>query len=530
MKNIFLAMLLIMSGLHITAQNEDWHHEDPKKDKIIGVSTEEAYKFLKKKKRTSTKVVVAIIDSGVDVEHEDLKDNIWVNEDEIPGNGIDDDNNGYVDDVHGWNFLGGEDGKNVENENLEVTRLLRKGQKYFEGKDVSNLSASDKAEYEKYKKIKADFEKQLVDIQENKEGVENLGKNLEAATRILQNALNKEDFTKEEVMALKPANQLEQQAQAFMNFLYGNNLSAKDIEGMAEYYHDRSAYHLNPEFDPREIIGDDPSNPVDTLYGNNDVIGGDPTHGTHVAGIVGAVRTNDKGVKGIADNVSLMVIRTVPNGDERDKDVANAIRYAVNNGAQIINMSFGKPYSPMESIVDDAIAYASANRVLMVHGSGNDAENNDEVDNFPNEDFGKGENPHWINVGANDAKKDASLPATFSNYGKISVDIFAPGVDVSSTLPKSTYGENDGTSMASPVVAGVTALVMSYFPELTPEEVREAVRSALTTPPVTLRSAKGTTLAGALGSSDGTLTDTSARLVAELRTASRTSSGVSSGK
>jgi subtilisin family serine protease len=176
-----------------------------------------------------------------------------------------------------------------------------------------------------------------------------------------------------------------------------------------------------------------------------------------------------------------MALRTVPSGDERDKDVANAIYYAVDNGASVINMSFGKSYSPDRQIVEKAIRYAEKKDVLIVHAAGNDAENKDVIMNYPTRQFIRGnrETSNMVEVAASSRNLDDQLPAKFTNYGKSTVDLFAPGVAVYSTMPENQYKASSGTSMASPVVAGVAALLRSYFPELTAKDTREVLMQSV---------------------------------------------------
>lgn len=178
-----------------------------------------------------------------------------------------------------------------------------------------------------------------------------------------------------------------------------------------------------------------------------------------------------------------MVIRAVPDGDERDKDVANAIIYAVDNGARIINMSFGKGHSPNKEAVDKAIQYAESKDVLLIHAAGNASLDIDETDQFPMKYYGNDKKQaagNWITVGASDRESGKGLVAEFSNYGNKNVDVFAPGVAVYSTVPEGDYKENSGTSMAAPVVAGVAALVLNYFPALSATELREIILKSAT--------------------------------------------------
>ncbi len=485
-----LSLLVFFAMGQLIAQEAapaNWFNLDLKKDGVPGMSTEKAYQELLKGKTGET-VVVAVLDSGVDYDHEDLKDIMWVNEGEIPGNGIDDDKNGYIDDIHGWNFLGGKDGENVSHENLEVTRLYVKYKEKYEGKDVSKLNRKEKAEYETYK----EYEKVIAEKQEEvASNVMIYGRTYEAF-KALGDAIGKnyDEITEEDVANFKSDDaMLTQVATAVKGILaqgesYGTIM--KELKEISEYFSNQVEYHYNPEFDARHIVGDDPSNINQRNYGNNDVEGPDAGHGTHVAGIIAAIRDNNLGMSGVADNVRIMSVRTVPDGDERDKDVANAIRYAVDNGASVINMSFGKGASPYKEAVDDAVRYAAKHDVLLVHGSGNDNKEVFPDSNFPNDKYKKkglfrpkyAEN--WIEVGATSWKNDETITAEFSNYSSTYVDVFAPGVEIYSTKPGDNYENEQGTSMASPMVAGVAALLRSYFPDLTAEQTKDIIMQSVT--------------------------------------------------
>jgi subtilisin family serine protease len=482
--SIFLTGFLILATLPLSAQmgvtadkvpsiaETFWHHADPATENFTGVSTDEAYDLLKGKK--SRTVVVAIIDSGVDVEHEDLKDNVWVNEDEIPNNGQDDDNNGFVDDVHGWNFLGNDEGENIVMESLEMARIVGKGRDRFQGKSESDFSGAEKAEFLLYQQALKAVEAERAEYEEYFEQLKQIKQSMTIVDQILAHALGQEDYSVEDVENLETKDARVSQARQFYLLLAEQGADKEVIDEQYDDIYNRLEYQLNPDFDPRtEILGDDLGSLDYGQYGNNDVIGGKEncSHGTHVAGIVGAVRGNSLGVDGIATDVKLMVLRAVPDGDEQDKDIANSIRYAVDNGAHIINMSFGKDFSPWQHLVHDAMRYAEQKGVLLIHASGNDAQNNDLVENYPNNKTLQLDN--WLDIGANAREEGSGMVASFSNYGKKSVDIFAPGVDIYSTLPDNTYGKRSGTSMASPVAAGVAALVWAYYPELTASEVKD---------------------------------------------------------
>jgi len=453
----------------------NWFNLDPGQNKIQGVSTEKAYEYLKD--RPSQTIVVAVIDSGIDIEHEDLKDKIWTNEKEVPGNGIDDDKNGYVDDVHGWNFIGGKDGKPVEHDTQELTRLYATLKEKYEGQQAARLKKKEKNDYALYQQVKAQFEKELQETQAQYTQFQQLNSAYQMASNIIKKHLDRDTFNLQDVERITAGDQRVNQARMLILSMAENKLTADVFKEGEDYFFSKLKYHLNPNFNPRDIVGDNPNNLKEKGYGNNDVAGPDPEHGTHVAGIIAANRTNNIGIKGIADNVKIMVIRAVPDGDERDKDIANAIYYAVDNGARIINMSFGKEYSPNKAAVDDAVKYAADKNVLLVHAAGNSAKNIDNAANYPTKKVSKKkEVKNWIEVGAS-AYTDsvAKLVGSFSNYGKKSVDVFAPGVDVYSTVPNQKYQANSGTSMAAPATTGVSALLLSYYPNLTAEQVHDII-------------------------------------------------------
>lgn len=493
MNKLFLFFFTLVCCGVISAQApENWYHLDPE-DGYNGVSVDKTYETLLKNRASQT-VVVAIIDSGMDIEHEDLADNMWVNPGEIPDNGIDDDKNGYIDDIHGWNFIGGKDGSHVGGDNLEVTRLYAKYRgKYGKVMNPEKLNKKDRAEYEKFVMYKEEVESARERATKRITRMDSIANELTLAINELQAAVGSDTITVADLdgvevgesqrlaMAMRIAPQfMGDQPVAFDNL---REMLDEAIAGDKAYWNSQLEYHYNPDLNTREIVGDNYNDPTESDYGNNDVEGPDALHGTHVGGIVGAVRDNGIGVQGIADNVKLMSIRTVPDGDERDKDVANAIRYAVDNGASIINMSFGKGYSWNKDIVDDAVKYATKNDVLLVHAAGNSAQDNDTTGNFPNDKYdkrggwwifkGPAKSKVWIEVGALSHKKGEDLSATFSNYGAENVDIFAPGVQIYNTVPDNNYRNLQGTSMASPVVAGVAAVLRSYFPTLTAEQTKE---------------------------------------------------------
>jgi len=486
MNSRFWLLLLVFATSSSFAQKKDiaiplnWFLLDPQQDSVQGLSVEKTYATLLKD-QPSREVIVAVVDSGVDIDHEDLKDVIWVNTKEIPNNGIDDDKNGYVDDVNGWNFLGGKNG-NVGDDTDDLTQeLVRLGKKFASVKD-GKVPKKQKAEYEQYLKVKDKFEKLKQKNTEQYKMYAGLYNNMAQSIDTLKTLLKTDNLTRELVEKFETTDPSLLFAKGFLLHIYRNagdgadlDEYLKDVKEGVNYFKAIVDYGYNENYDSRKIIGDNYADPYEKNYGNNQVKGTDPSHGTHVSGIIGANRTNNLGIKGIADHVKIMAVRVVPNsGDERDKDVANGIIYAVNNGAQIINMSFGKKFSPEKEAVDKAIKYAEQKGVLLVHASGNDGDNIDVVKNFPTRFYLNGkEAKNWVEVGASSWGEAENFVADFSNYGKKTVSFFAPGVQIYSTTPGNTYKNMDGTSMATPTVAGVAALLMSYFPELSAMEVKD---------------------------------------------------------
>lgn len=453
----------------VKAVKQDWHNLDFKQDKIYGTSANRVYSELIKGKAAKKKIVVAVIDSGVDWEHEDLSEHMWINSKEVPDNGLDDDNNGYVDDIHGWNFLAKDDGSDIEFENLEATRVLREGKKLKrEGKDLEPWMTDDfmQRATEIYNSNVADFKdmEQLSDV-------------YVVMDSIISEETKNPDWTFDEALALPhDQNPMESIHKAIKRMkLFG--IKKEDLKEISEIAVKFEKYYLNYDFvaiDEREV--------TETTYGNNHYEGPDAVHGTHVAGLIAADRNNGIGARGVASNVvEIMSIRAVPDGDERDLDVSNAIRYAVDNGANIINMSFGKGLSPLEELVNEALLYASDNNVLVIHAAGNDNENNDLVGNYPNPDIGNGKQAAtYLTIGASAISRKKDVVANFSNYGNQEVDIFSPGHDVYSTVPDNEYKLLSGTSMAAPVASGVAALVWAYHPNLSALELKQVLLDSAT--------------------------------------------------
>ncbi|WP_426090636.1 S8 family peptidase [Flavobacterium sp. DSR3-2] len=436
-----------------------WSHLDIVTDTIPGMSVDKAYAELLKGKK-GVPVIVGIVDSGVDIEHEDLKSVLWTNTKEIAGNGIDDDKNGYIDDIHGWNFLG-----NSTKENLEYERIIK------------DKTLVDDATYQAAKALN---DKKVADAAAGKTRSQQMLETIAAGDAVLVKHFGKPVYTIEEVNAIVSQEPSTQKSKAAMQQMLSYGLPISELKIAVQKQLEEQVALINGDHlktDYRKVVGDNPNDITDTKYGNNNVMGPDKNeilHGTHVAGIVAQTRNNVLGGDGIANNVQILTVRAVPDGDEYDKDIALGIRYAVDNGAKVINGSFGKSFSPHKKWVYDAIKYAEKKDVLIVHAAGNDAKDIDFAENFPNDSEDKVTEfaDNLITIGALNFEYGNKVVARFSNIGKINVDVFAPGVKIYATTPNNTYKYLQGTSMASPNVAGVAALIRSYYPKLSAQQVK----------------------------------------------------------
>lgn len=445
------------------SEAKQWGHLDLLRDTVPGMSVNRAYEELIKKKKGQS-VIVAVIDSGIDLAHEDIKDVLWVNPGE-KADGIDNDGNGFVDDIHGYNFLG-----ESFHEQLEFTRILR-------------LKIGDE---ELQKKAKAELDSKLPEAKAALPQLQQIEQFVSMAHQNIQKKLGKEYYSLADLETYKPETPQEEQLVGILKQVLGMGedipSALADLKEGITYYESQLSYNLNVDFDGRKPIGDNPYDFSDSKYGNGDpnIRDAEESHGTHVAGIIAANRTNKKGVKGVAQSVKIMSIRAVPDGDEYDKDIANAIRYAVDNGAKVINASFGKKFSPNAAWVNESLKYAASKDVLFVHAAGNDGLDLDDLQNsnFPNDHLGKNAPElvdNYLTVGALSPVYGSEMIASFSNYGKSNVDVFAPGDEIYSTMPGNDYDFQGGTSMAAPAVAGIAGLIRSYYPELTAPQVKKII-------------------------------------------------------
>ena len=470
------------------AQEKAWSSKDLKSDTIPGMSVEKTYREILPGKAGTT-TIVAVIDNGIDIEHEDLKNVIWKNPKEIPGNGKDDDNNGYVDDIHGWNFLG-----DIDTEQLELARIIDRNDAQFKGKTLAQIPTDQKALFQTYQKAKQEHDAKSAEASQGLQRYTQIKQQVTTSHNAVKAQLGKEDYTAADLGKITNPNeemqnhigllrQMFQYADTIPNFL-------ENIDGGIDFFTTQleGNYALGKNY--RSVLGDDPYNINDKDYGNNNVIGPEKSgarHGTHVAGIIAAQRNNGKGMDGVANNnIKIMALRAVPDGDEYDKDIALAIRYAVDNGAKVINTSFGKYYSQNPEWVYDAIKYAAKNDVLIVNAAGNEGLNLDDpsITVYPNDQLDNltEMSDTFVTVGALAPSYGGQMVANFSNYGKSNVDIFAPGVRIYSTTPENTYDFLQGTSMASPNTAGVAAMLRAYYPKFSASQIKSILmKSGLAT-------------------------------------------------
>jgi subtilisin family serine protease len=468
-----------------TTIRNDWHALDYATLKLNSLSLDKAYLLLKDKPADT--VIVAVIDSGIDTTHADLAPIFWRNTKEIPYNLIDDDNNGYVDDVIGWNFLGGPNKENLAVSIPDDYRTFHRFETKFKGKNEQDILPEDKYLFMEWKRAENKLLQKYNSIKENYALYEKQLNLVSSTNNFVKKAIRKEIFNNDDIKdfnyLLEDSTQIS--LEIWLNiFKELKNQNNEGVLKMVQNEYDEAYIFYNgltkPPFDHRgQILKDDGYNFNNKNYGNNNLQTHSGYHGTSVATIIGAIQNNGSGINGIAPKVKIMPIRAILGKDEYDKDVALAIRYAVDNGAKVINMSFGKYISPDKKYVDEAIAYASLKNVVIVHAAGNDAKNIDEDFNYPNNFAIDGSLfTNFINVGACTMNNNEELVAPFSNYGKTMVDVFAPGSDIEVGIANNGTQIGSGTSYASPMVAGIAALLMSYFPKLTAAEVVNIIKSS----------------------------------------------------
>jgi cell wall-associated protease len=456
-----------------------WQFLDIEKDTLAGTSLNRAYKEIIKQKKGKP-IIVAVIDNYMDIHHEDLKPAIWINKKEIPNNNIDDDHNGYVDDVNGWNFLGNKD-EDLLYANTESTRILKiLEKKYpnflnFNGNKIDSLL---------YIKTTNRYRKDKEEVDQLKVQMSNYLVKYRNGLKDLQKSFNKNKFTLSQFDSLYKIN-------INNNSLVESILFMREVYRLGKTYESLKKDSIKIEnqykttykegYYDRSLLGDNEFDLKYNKYGSNNMWKNIALnhHGTIVAGIIAANRANKIGVEGFGDQIKIMPIRTTPSGgSEHDKDVSLAIRYAVDNGAKIINMSFGKTSSAYPQLIKEAILFAEINDVLIVAAAGNNSSDNDIEPFYPIDyDINTGVEycNNFIKVAAITTDADQYFLASFTNYGKKTVDIFAPGYFLKTTYPENRYAYLDGTSMATPIVCGVAAVIRSYYPKLTASQVKQII-------------------------------------------------------
>ena len=490
-KSIFILLLLILGTATVYSQStnvstNNWQWKDLTIDAIHGISLANAQQVLNVLPAAPVPIIIAVIDGGIDTNHKDIKTILWLNEKEIPNNNIDDDQNGYIDDVHGWNFLGGKNGQNINKLPSEKARVYHAFKSLYENKniDTNSLTRTEKKQYQNWLAAanQIDF---TAEERANLQYVRMSRNVLTRVTTTLYKEILDSNFNVEKLEAYQPFGRIGLEAKIVylktVNVLgIDKAMGAKEIlADLNEYVESKEKMENEKEQVPApiraQIIKDNYFDFSDRYYGNSDIMGPSSKHGTHVAGLA----SNQ------SNHIRIMGIRAVPDGDEYDKDIALGIRYAVDNGAKIINMSFGKSFSPEQAWVDSAIRYAAAKDVLLIHSAGNEKYdlNNKAVYPNPYSDIFNDTANNLITVAASsDPIISGGLITDFSNYGNKIVDLMSPGDKIYSTTPNNSYGNLSGTSMAAPIVSHVAALIRYYFPKLTASEVKQILMKSCWTP------------------------------------------------
>lgn len=465
----------------ISSNFDSWHYKDINKDSIYGTSF---YKWKQENNNSKpkNKIIVAVLDTQIDLLHEALNGKLWKNEKEIPNNHIDDDKNGYIDDVNGWNYIGYKNGNYYRYDNFEYTKIIGNKKKFIEnnsfGKDTSYLNKIYKKVEQKQKKNEDYYKnwKKSLDFRVN---------NWKKVEDTIKHFFPNDDYTINRLDSLytiykindktfkQRRNDNDEDLGALIFYkivsLEVNHKTLSDLEEQNKQLDSIIKRNLNPILKSRTKL------PLGNNILNNNTFQLD--HSTLVAGTIGANDTNGK-IEGFHPNIKIMPLCISLSGDEYDEDIAKAIYYAVDNGAKIINMSIGKEFSMNQKLVTEALKYAELKDVLVVHPSGNDGMNIDEDSYYPNDfDYYTQQDlvSNFINVGSISERKGEKVVSDFSNYGKNQVDIFAPGEDVLVAQPNNQYGKDSGTSIAGPMVSGTAALIRLYYPKLTAQEIKTCI-------------------------------------------------------
>ncbi len=475
---IFLFCVTLTFGQSLqkdSTSQDNWSHADLESDSIPGISLDKAYQTLLKDKK-GTSIIAAVIDTDIDLDHEDLREQIWINTDEIHNNGIDDDKNGYIDDIHGWNFIRNTQGQGLPYCHYSETRIIRKYRSYFENKDSLSVPSDQRTLLHTYKQALTSHTQML-------HNAKAYIKKYKRFKNIRNNSLKEViSYLGDSIITLDKLEAIKTEDSTLLKHISNTR---KTIERNADeaYFdtriqkkHNLITISLNLDANPRTIIGDNPEDIEDTAYGSPvfDALTGNLDHATAMSGLIAATRNNDIGINGISNHIKIMPLCNTGKGDYTDKDMALAIRYATDNGAKVINISQGKKFSMQEEWFIEALRYAEINDVLVVISAGNDNVDIDKVVRFPrdNNDDNEDITNNTIFIGASSNTLDKNLKVSFSNYGKANVDAFAPGYKLQSLESDNTYRKASGTSHAAAITSGVAALVRSYYPNLSASQVK----------------------------------------------------------
>lgn len=475
---------------------ETWYCKDFEIDSLPGISLDKWYRQNKKKAKKT--IIVAVIDTQIDKNHQDLQDEIWLNTKEIANNNLDDDQNGYVDDIQGWNFTAKKDSYIVWG-NFEYVRLVREFQNKFENQTETTVSKDDLFYYKEYLRAKKKLEEESSYYKTRLKSLEYSINIFPIAKDSLRHYFPKEDYTYEQLDSLYKIHKIndktfrqrrennDRDLGAMIGFLMfrleSNEQTLTEVIESKIQTDSIVNKNLNINFDERKFIGDNP-NILEKGYGSKNITISKEghrsfqDHNTKVSGIIAAKRNNNLGIKGIAENVKIMPLTISFSGDEHDKDIAMAVYYAVDNGAKVINMSFIKEFSLRQQWVSEAFKYAEKHNVLLVHAAGNESFDIDKNPTYPSDNNFDGSAEicnNFINVGSISTRLNTTFVSDFSNYGKENVDLFAPGEEIYTTAAGNTYKFDSGTSLAAPMVSGTAALIWSYYPNLTATEVKQII-------------------------------------------------------
>lgn len=474
-------------GLTTMLDNEyiNWYHRTPN-DSMAGIAMDKAYEYVSNQK-PKKKIIVALIDSQLDIYHEELRGAIYINPDEIPGNNLDDDNNGYIDDINGWNYLGTTKGGSIEVGNFQTTRIIRALQRKYGILDLKSFSIEDNNDSALLQSAIEDSKYGIERAQRFIDWAKNL-KNLyfEAQERYSYVFVDK-SYTLNILDSVVPKDEQEKKVLDNIRYLNKNNLSLEDINSLIEDAYARKYICYNLAYNPYAAIDSIPETLSYTGYGHGRVADNPirKKHATQVAGPMMAKRGNLMGIKGVSNNIQLMVLAVIPYGASRDKDFINAVHYAVDNGARIINYSAGDFYLEHEKEFYEAIEYAHKNGVLFVASAGNSNKDIDDPFYYYHPTGNSFSNSTrfntFIKVGGINPEIGTKLKTKASNYGKKNVDIFAPGAYIKTTnATQSKYIVLGGTSIASSITSGVAAFILSYYPELSAAQIKDILLSSST--------------------------------------------------